>query len=102
MIQGLKPTVSGTKLKSLCIARGEHHIERAKKYFEQIKSMEANEIEGMNYTNGDPKRALKEKRDQYLADAEEMAFLADNIDESESYILDSSDLGKLGICRRGY
>jgi len=102
MIQGLKPTVSGLKLRAICIARATHHTERATKYSEQLASMEAAEIEGMNYTNGDPKRSMREKRDQHISDADEMVFLAENIDVSESYILDASDLGKLGICRRGY
>lgn len=102
MIEGLKPTVSGEKLKDLCIARASYHTQRAEKYQEQVDSMERAEIEGMNYTNGDPKRALKDKQNQHLADAEEMLFLAQNINVYETYILDSGDLQKLGICRNRY
>jgi hypothetical protein len=102
MIEGLKPTVSGVKLRDICLSRAAHHIDRSKKYDEQLQSMERAEIEGMNYTNGDPKQALRQKRDMHIADSEEMVFLAENLDVSETYILDSDDLSKLGICRRGY
>ena len=102
MIEGLKPQVGGQKLSKLCIDRSQYHTERAKAYSEQLESMEKAEIEGMNYTNGDPKRAMRDKRDQHIADAEEMLFIAQNINEAETYILDSADLQKLGISRRGY
>ena len=102
MIEGLKPKVIGSKLQQICLDRSMHHCNRADKYAEQLRSMEANEIDGMAYTNGDPKRALRDKRDQHIADAAEMVFLAEHIDANETYILDVNDLTKLGICRSRY
>ena len=69
MIIGLKVTIPGTELKELCIKRGEFHFARSKVYQEQLTNMESNEVESMTYSNGDPKRSLKDKKDQHLSDA---------------------------------
>lgn len=102
MIEGLKVTIVGTELRDLCAKRAEHHRQRAKVYAGQEASMEENEIEGMTYSNGDPKRVLKDKREQHESEAGELDFIAAHLIADEQYLLDSSALAKLGISRRGY
>jgi hypothetical protein len=102
MIEGLKVTVDGTELTKLCLARSEYHRKRAEVYAGQHASMEANEIEGTGYSGGDPKRALKDKRELHEAEAGELEFIAAHLDQSERYLLDAAALMKLGISRRGY
>lgn len=92
----------GTELRELCTKRAEHHRQRAKVYAGQEASMEQNEIEGMNYSNGDPKRVLKDKREQHEAESGELDFIAAHLVSDEQYLLDAAALSKLGISRRGY
>ncbi len=102
MIEGLKVTIVGAEVKELCEKRAQHHAARAAVYRDQKASMEANEIGEMNYSNGDPKRAVKDKQDQHEGDAAEMAFIAAHLIPTEQYLLDAAALAKLGISRRGY
>ena len=97
MIEGLIVTVTGKELVELCLKRAEHHDKRAKVYADQKASMTANEIEGMNYSNGDPKKILQDRIDQHQEDAAELAFIADHLEPSETYRLKREDLQKLGI-----
>lgn len=80
----------------------EHHRQRSKVYAEQVASMEKNEVEGMNYTGGDPKRALRDKLDEHESQAGEMDFIAAHLVADEQYLLDSSALCKLGIAKSRY
>ena len=102
MIEGLKITIEGTELKELCAKRAQHHLERSVAYAGQLASMEKAEIEGMQYSGGDPKRALRDKKEQHDAEASEMDFIAAHIVTSETYMLDKDALYKLGISKRGY
>lgn len=102
MIEGLKVTIVGTELRELCIKRAEHHRQRAKVYAGQKASMEENEIGEMTYSNGDPKRVLKDKQEQHEAESGELDFIAAHLVAGEQYLLDSSALAKLGISKRGY
>ncbi|BCM89067.1 hypothetical protein IAD21_00910 [Abditibacteriota bacterium] len=101
MIQGLKVTIPGAELRQLCEARATHHKERQAVYEQQIASMEENKVEGMNYSGGDPVRALKEKREQHQQLADEMAFTATHVDVNESYLLDRGDLERIGVITQG-
>lgn len=102
MIHGLKVTVRGDELRLLCIDQANHHIDRAVVYANQIKSMKENQIEGMAYTNGDPARALTDKKIQHEGEASELQFIADHLELMEIYQLDTEALRKLGICKRQY
>lgn len=101
MIEGLNITIKGTELKQLCLKQAEHHRERATIYGEQLASMEKAAIEGMNYSSGDPKRTVKEKQEEHLADAGEMDFIAAHVNEKEEFLLSTGDLKKIGVVRRG-
>ena len=63
--------------------------------------MEKNEIEGMNYSGGDPKRSLKSKLEEHESEAGEMDFIAAHLNLTEQYLLDSMALARLGITRKG-
>jgi len=102
MIEGLKVTIEGVELRQLCMQRAQHHRERAQVYAEQIASMEAAEIQGANYTNGDPIRALKTKHGEHINEANELEFYGAHIDFREKYLLDHSALNKLGIVQKNY
>lgn len=99
MIEGLRVTVEGPELRQLCQDRAVHHHERALKYAAQVVSMKENAIEGMAYTNGDPVRALEDKREQHEAEAAELEFIANHVELRESYLLGREDLVKLGITK---
>lgn len=102
MIEGLKVTIVGTELRELCTKRAEHHRQRAKVYAGQKASMEENEIGEMTYSNGDPKRVLKDKQTQHESEAGELDFIAAHLVADEQYLLDSSALVKLGIASSRY
>ena len=99
MIEGLKVTLTGEKLKALAISHAEHHESRMLTYAAQVESMTKAKVEGMEYTNGDPIRNLTERREQHASAASELRFIADNIKLSEEYLLDNSDLVKLGVLK---
>jgi hypothetical protein len=56
----------------------------------------------MNYSGGDPKRQLLERREHHEAEASELQFIGDHLNITEDYLLDRSDLQKLGICKGRY
>jgi hypothetical protein len=102
MIEGLKVTIVGNELRELCAKRADHHRDRSKVYGEQIAMMEKNEVEGMNYTGGDPKRALADKQTEHESQAGEMDFIAAHLVADEQYLLDSQALVRLGIAKSRY
>ena len=102
MIEGLKVTVKGDELRTLCLKRASHHQERSAVYSQQVDSMRASNIEGMPHTNGDPVSALNSKKQQHESEAEELIFIADHLKLMEEYLLDSAALQKLGICKSRY
>ena len=102
MIEGLKVTVEGAELRDLCESRAEYHKSRSDAYASQIESMKSRSIEGMSYTNGDPIKALEDRKNQHDCDYSEMNFIASHIDTAESYLLGREDLVKLGITKSRY
>jgi len=102
MIEGIKVTVLGDELRMLCLNRAEHHKQRVQAYTEQVANMESAAVEGMNYTNGNPVQALKDRIKSHAGDADEMEFIASHVKLQEEYLLDSSDLVKLGVARSKY
>ncbi|MFZ4596415.1 MAG: hypothetical protein ACOYOF_19320 [Verrucomicrobiaceae bacterium] len=99
MIEGIIVTIPGTELQQLCQTRTTHHRERVTAYAQQIQSMKDNDIEGMNYSGGDPLRNLTDRMGQHEDEAREMEFIASHIDLAESYRLSRDDLSRLGICK---
>ncbi len=102
MIEGLKVTVEGSELGELCESRAVHHESRAETYAKQIVSMNEDKIEGMNYTNGDPVKTLEDRKSHHEGEAAELRFIAGHLVATEQYLLERSDLQKLGICKSRY
>jgi hypothetical protein len=102
MIEGLKVTIGGTELADLCGKRAAHHRKRAKVYAEQAANLTAAQIEGMTYSNGDPRRALNDQQHEHEASAAEMEFIENHIVLNEQYLLDRDALYKLGITKSSY
>jgi hypothetical protein len=101
MIEGLKVTVHGGKLRDLCLQRCAYHADRADKYRDQIEQMKAAQVEGMAYTNGDPIKALEDRKANHESEAAELLFIADHL-VPDHYLLGKEDLVKLGICKSRY
>lgn len=103
MIEGLKIRIGGTELQELCTKRAIYHGERAAMYAQQEESLTQAGVESvMNLSNGDPRERLKTKLREHMADSDEMHFIAAHIVADAQYQLDSNDLSKLGITRRGW
>ena len=102
MINGLKVTIAGSELISICKKRAEYHEDRAATYAEQVQRMQADAIEGAQYTNGNPIQALKERQAKHEGDHGEMLFIAEHLVASESYLLDREDLVKIGVTKSRY
>lgn len=100
MIEGLKVTILGSELRQLCSNRSLHHRNRASEYAAQVQNFTGAKIESMGYTNGDPIKAMTDKRDEHLREAEEMEFISAHIDLNQEYLLERSDLYTLGIVSR--
>jgi hypothetical protein len=71
-------------------------------YAKQTHENHINTFTNMNYTGGDPVRALTDKQTEHESQAGEMDFIAKHIDVGENYLLDSQALVKLGICKNRY
>lgn len=99
MIEGLKVTIPGAELRQLCEDRAAHHAARVEAYQGQVDSMKSAQVEPMQYSGGDPIKALEDKRDQHQTQGDEMTFIAAHIDTTESYLLDRSDLERIGVVR---
>jgi hypothetical protein len=102
MIGGMKVTLSASKLGDLCTARAVYHEGRVEVYREQVANFKASGIEGVQMTNGDPTVALVAKCGEHKNAAEELRFIADNLDPVERYVLGRDDLHKLGISASRY
>lgn len=99
MVEGLKVTVKGGELIELCFKRAEYHRKRVAAYAKGEKALDENELEGMNYSGGDPKRALAERKKKHDDEAAEMEFIAGHLLPDDDYLLDRNDLMRLGIVR---
>lgn len=102
MIEGLKVTVGGIELRDLCLKQAGFHEQRRDKYEASVKSLGDVAPEGVNYSNGDPKKALSDKVTLHDNSARELRFIADHLEPNESYLLDSMALVKLGIARSAF
>lgn len=103
-IEGLKVTVAGPELRELCSKQAEFHRERADAYAAQHKNLQEAQIEGMAYSNGDPKKALADKQAEHENKARELTFIGDHIKQDAEYLLDRSALAEIGVIRsnRGF
>lgn len=102
MIEGLKVTIAGDELRTLCYERADRCQSQADKADDQAGSIERDALGATGYTNGDPVRALRDLKERYAAEAKELRFIGDHIDIDEEYYLQRADLAYLGIVSRSY
>lgn len=100
MIQGLKITVLGPELRDLIDKRIAYSQERSEFYADKVKLLEGVEMNAGSSV--DAFHDLTNKRDQHSREAEELAFIADHLDLGETYLLDRSDMQRLGIVKQGW
>lgn len=100
MIEGLKFDVTTAELRGHLQERVTHHKERAEFYAGQVKALEDGNAQGMNYSGGDPVRALKDKHSEHKHKIDLFKFLVDHVVPNEMYRLTESDLLQLEIISR--
>ena len=99
MIEGLKVTIKAPELQTLALKRAEHFAEKASALRKQLPTLD--ELDVPNSSNR-PGEDARKKIENYEAQAAELCFVANHLDNSESYLLDNADLHKLGVSYRGY
>lgn len=95
MIEGLKFDISADEMKAHLTSRMKHHDERVEFYSKQAAALESGRAEGMNYTGGDPVRALRDKQVEHTRKVSLFDFLREHLVKGEVYRLDESELAKL-------
>ena len=99
MIEGLKVTISGEELHKLCLSRAEYHAKRAKDYEATLATLESLNVPNTSNRPGDD---AKNKIEHHKSLAAELEFIGRHIAMEERFLLDASDLHKLGIAYSGY
>lgn len=102
MIEGLKVTIKGDELRSLCVTRSNHHTNREAFYVQKQKDLAGINLHDGRSSGRDPADDLKNKAEGHNSSAAELQFIADHIVLDETYILDRADLAKLGIGKSFY
>jgi hypothetical protein len=105
MIEGLKVTIDGSELKTLCDTRAKFHDERARFYEQQKEALpDIDEtMTGFSISNSKrPQEMMQERIASHKAEAAELRFIGAHINMEESFLLGRDDLQKLGIVSRGY
>jgi hypothetical protein len=100
MIEGLKVKVKGLELMDICRKRALELRAKAEAVERQVDAIAEVGIEATG--SSDPKRALADRRRNLEADASELDFTAAHLDAAEDYLLDRSDLARIGIWRSAY
>lgn len=95
MIEGLKFDIDADEMDSHLKAREKHHTDRVLFYADKAGALQAGGAEAMNYTNGDPVRALKDRETEHRHKIALFNFLRRHIVAGETYRLTESELVKL-------
>ena len=102
MIEGLKFQMPSDELRTHLIARIEHHKGRKAFYEQKVGELQAGGAEGMQYTGGDPIRALRDKSAEHQRQIELFKFMHDHVAPGEMYQLADTDLQRIEILGRGW
>lgn len=95
MIEGLKLDFSGKELREHLKKKSGHHLERSEFYSKQAASLLAGNAEAMQYSGGDPVKALCDKAAEHKRKSEMFSLLYTHVTESETYRLEDKDLTRL-------
>ena len=102
MIEGLHFDVEYKEMKQHLEVKANHHFGRKQFYFSQAEKLEAGDAEAMDYTGGDPVKALKDKGKIHYSKMEFFQFMADHLIKGETYRLSESDLLTIEFISRRY
>jgi hypothetical protein len=102
MIEGLQFDIEFEEMGDHLREKARHHDERRVFYERQAKTLEEGKAEGMDYTGGDPIKALRDKGRVHQNRSELFQFMADHLIEGETYRLSESDLMTLEFISRSY
>lgn len=100
MIEGLKLDFTSVQLNEHLSAKRSYHAGRAVFYAEQATKLEAGGAEGMQYTGGDPVRALREKGNEHTRKAALFSLYVAHVIPDDVYRLSESDLERLEMVSR--
>ena len=102
MIEGLKVTVTGHEVAELARKQAAFHAGRADFYNQQL-ALYASQPQGnpslQMYSNQDPRQAAQSKAAAHQSKRDHLLFIADHINATEDYLLESRDLQTLGIIK---
>lgn len=102
MIEGLKLDFSGSELRQHLARKCNHHQERCAFYAKQADSLVAGNVEAVQYSGGDPVKALRDKAGEHKRKSEMFLLLHDHVTESETYRLEDKDLTRLEFISQGW
>jgi hypothetical protein len=106
MIEGLKVTVSGKELKTLCLARAAYHKGRVRFYEDKATSLKGidsdNSVGFSNSSSGDPIKQMEASALKHKQQAEELAFTAEHLVAKENYLLARADLNIIGVVAQAW
>jgi hypothetical protein len=104
MIEGLKVTVPGPELVAMCLRHAEFHESRVAFYLGQKEALPEIDEETPDFSNVSkkPREMMSERIKTHKAEAQELRFYAKYLKAGEDYLLDRSDLSRLGIVSNRY
>lgn len=102
MIEGLLFDIEFEEMLEHLRVKALHHEERRLFYEESAERLEEGKVEGMDYSGGDPIKALRDKGQIHQNRSELFMFMADHLIEGETYRLSESDLMTLEFISRRY
>lgn len=105
MIEGLKITVSGTELRTLCLTQAGKLKAKAERALEQADVYETAEVQTgvqQSTSNRDPVEDLRAAAVTHNSNAQELVFIADHLEPLETYLLGREDLYRLGIIKERF
>lgn len=102
MIEGIKLDFSGKELREHLMKKATHHGERNELYNSQADALTRGGAEAMQYTNGDPVKALRDKASQHQQRQEMFLLLHSHTNEQETYRPEDKDLTRLELISSGW
>jgi len=103
MIEGMKVTVDGGELITLCEARATFHDERAAFYKKKVADMPPEDVAQFHKSgNASPVDTMQERIEKNVDNAMELRFVAKHLIRTETYRLDRGDMARLGIVKSSY
>lgn len=100
MIEGLHFDIEFEEMREHLRAKARHHDGRRVFYERQVKQLQDGGAEAMQYSGGDPIKALGDKANSHEGRSVFFQFLADHLIEGETYRLKEADLRTLEFVSR--